>query len=384
MAMIINIEPTAARDLALLAENSGRKSLVVGVDIGATNTRVVIKARGRPHVPLCKFKAQRVSTLYRGFREAAEVLFSALPDCIVVAACIDAAGPIAADKSNVEITNWKDKGDRTLRLHDLPKALFPAGRVRLLNDLEACCYGILALNKDGELPNYFKPLWGQQQAKLNPNHYLVVACGTGLGVGILLRDETVRGSGFRVLPVEFGHTLITFKGPNHPDTPGDMGLYNFISNKIYEGKEGVEFEDVCSGRGLERAYQFHAGPNAKPLNAGEIGKLSVEGDAAAKEAAYSHYKLLIRAAQNTCVGLQCKGVLLCGGNQVNNSKFVRENAGRLREEFLQHPKRSWLEPVTMLQQETDTNANLLGALFMAEGLAETPVAAALKKLRARY
>lgn len=68
-------------------------------------------------------------------------------------------GPISLDGSAVEITNWPDKADRTLRTELLPPSLFPKGHTYLLNDLESCCYGLLALHAADQLGNYFSPLW---------------------------------------------------------------------------------------------------------------------------------------------------------------------------------------------------------------------------------
>lgn len=55
----------------------------------------------------------------------------------------------------MEITNYK--GAKNLSVDDLPFELFPPQKTKFINDLEACCYGILYLNHDSKLQEYFVP-----------------------------------------------------------------------------------------------------------------------------------------------------------------------------------------------------------------------------------
>ena len=79
-----------------------------------------------------------------------------------------------------------------------------------------------------------------------------MAMGTGLGVGCLvyLNGKHV------VFPMEVGHTLVTLYGDNYAETKEDKELFNYLSHKLYHGEHLPEFEDICSGRGLEWTYQF--------------------------------------------------------------------------------------------------------------------------------
>ena len=103
------------------------------------------------------------------------------------------------------------RGERAAHLHvDLPVTLFPRDATVILNDLEATCYGILALDQRNELARYFAPLWGAPAAaaiELLPACYVVEAMGAGLGVGVIVRNHDA--DEFGVLPLENGHTQVS-------------------------------------------------------------------------------------------------------------------------------------------------------------------------------
>ncbi|KAH3763056.1 Glucokinase 1 [Pelomyxa schiedti] len=343
---------------------------VMGVDIGATNTRVALQRVGDSEVVIVKkIQADRVSTLISQLETVSAWLLPLVRGIGPLTSCMDAAGPISPNRKQVEITNWPDKTDRTLNVDTMNQKMFPPGKTLLLNDLEACCYGILGLNAAGTLGNFFAPLWGPNMDTLQPFHYLVLAMGTGLGVGLLLRI----GNEFKVVPAEIGHTLVTSFGPTHPEHATDTALTEWLSTKLYMGRHGIEFEDICSGRGLEWAYEWViTSHNATGLETRLPAAAIAERGSAetpclyAREALWLHYKYLFRVAQNTCVGVQTKGVILAGDNQVNNHKFVRSNVAQLQEQFLTHPKKGWLSGIPVVQQETKINVNLVGALYMAQ------------------
>jgi len=238
--------------------------------------------------------------------------------------------------------------------------------------LESCCYGILALDQLNLLSDFFEPLWGENpQVKIGSVHHAVLAAGTGLGVGLLVK----LGSNlpFQVYPLEFGHTLISPLGKNHPERDLDSRLSDYLSEKLYEGKYTAEQEDIVSGRGLSAVYNFLV----KDLSNTPSGLNPVEIVVAATtqpvneyalKALQIHYKQLIRTAQTVSVGLQVKGIFLAGDNQVANHGFVKPYAGELRTAFLNHPKRHWIENVPIYAQHKIFNINLYGTLFVARSL----------------
>jgi len=190
--------------------------------------------------------------------------------------------------------------------------------------------------------------------------------GTGFGCGLLLFND-----GFhKVLPLETGHTTITTLGKNHKDKKEEEELFDYIGAKLYNNQNTIEFEDVCSGRGLGYCYEFVTKDDAsveKNITAQEIVSkaLCENPDPYASKALLWHYKYLFRSAQTQCVGLQAKGVFLAGDNQVYNNSFVTKHTNTFKEEFLNHTKRKWIEEIPFYQQTKKYNLNLHGTLFVA-------------------
>ena len=107
-----------------------------------------------------RFKCTSVKTILENFDLIANKFTDF--DLTVGAAAIDAAGPISRlsdGTQQVVITNWSGDEERTLTTEKLPERLFPKKKTAMLNDLEAGCYGILALDAQGKLGKFFKPLY---------------------------------------------------------------------------------------------------------------------------------------------------------------------------------------------------------------------------------
>jgi glucokinase len=54
-----------------------------------------------------------------------------------------------------------------------------------------------------------------------------------------------------------------------------------------------------------------------------VAIVAAAGNAQAQRALEIHYRILMRTSQNIAVGMNVKGVFLCGDNQVSNDKFVK-------------------------------------------------------------
>jgi glucokinase len=174
-----NIKPTVEQT----------RKYVVGVDVGGTNTRVAIGGLDGQYVIVSKFQASTLKQLLDGLEKLAAPLISIM-GFSPYAACLDIAGPVQEHGTKVEITNYVgSSGERTIKTSDLPGSLFPAGRTVFINDLESCCYGIVGLDEHKKLGEFFEPLWGAENntVQLNPVHHAVLAAGTGLGAGLLLK-----------------------------------------------------------------------------------------------------------------------------------------------------------------------------------------------------
>jgi len=282
---------------------------------------------------------------------------------------LDAAGPVGNHGTEVQITNYLLE-NRHLTIKDLPSALFPKKTV-FINDLVAACEGIIALGEDGRLSEFFQPLWSPFQediVKLSLKNvtYVVMAMGTGLGSAVLLPQSTTHS----VLPTENGHTSLTPLGPFHPDYKEECELLEFISKKIYGGQQSIEWEDICSGRGLVSCYQFLTRNDVNisdKISALDVVQQALEqSDPKAEKALLLHYKYLFRISQQQSIGMIAKGVFLAGDNQVSNDSFVIKHIPYFKEEYLRSTKKEWILETPVYRQTKSYNLNLLGCLHYAK------------------
>jgi glucokinase len=81
----------------------------------------------------------------------------------------------------------------------------------------------------------------------------VCAMGTGLGTGVIRYNPK---DGFSVLTLEGGHCKATFPGRKAENRETDMKRLEYLSQVLYQSKHSIEFEDICSGRGLQSCYEF--------------------------------------------------------------------------------------------------------------------------------
>merc|ERR1712137_123631 len=343
-------------------------ALYVAVDTGATNTRVAIGTKTE-FVLVAHFKCSCTKHLVASLNEIALELATLVdPASCVRAGCLDAAGRVSEFGKLVDITNYT--GERFLALSDLPPALFPPGRSRILNDLESACYGISGLNASGRLDQYFTVLFGKESENdsLPFENHLVCAIGTGMGVGLMM---ALNGSNdFVVLPLEAGHIQFNPCSMSDPRREEENQMIQFIGGQLYNDKCSLEYEDLSSGRGLLKLYEWAAScihkECNKSLSAVEISELAIKGECeAASKALFYHYLYLARGSANLAVGLQAKGIFWAGGNQVSNHNFVAQHSDKLREEFLSHTKVDWIKDCPIYTQINRININLEGAFHVS-------------------
>jgi len=331
------------------------------VDVGATNTRIqILISDEMEKIPIYKFECKCTLKLVQELESLGESIYSIFGKESSGSA-LALAGPIQEGGFRVEITNYT--GEKLLEKKQLPQSLFR--NTFFLNDLEACCYGILSIGLEGKLGDYFINAWSKEkekkEIKFNSINYGILAMGTGLGTGtILSRKEGT----FSILALEAGHCKATFPGRSSKDREKDVYRLEYLSKKIYDSKYSIEFEDICSGRGLESCYEFETlNMNQKKLTSKEISQESLQGNKYAEDAMLAHYRYLMKAAQNITVMTVCKGVFFAGDNQVNNEEFFSKYSGVLQQEFNAHVKSEWLESMVAYRQVEPCNFNLQGAFY---------------------
>ncbi|MGH7392331.1 MAG: glucokinase [Candidatus Rokuibacteriota bacterium] len=143
------------------------------------------------------------------------------------AACFGVAGAVVDGRCTATNLPWVLDEQKLA-------ADIPAGRVRLMNDLEATGHGVLAL--EGASLDTLQP------GTRRPGNIAVIAAGTGLGEALLVWD------GRR-------HLVVASEG-GHADFAPRTGLEDDLLKSL-RGKHGhVSYERVLSGRGLFNIYRF--------------------------------------------------------------------------------------------------------------------------------
>lgn len=162
-------------------------------------------------------------------------LVGAGPAGPIDAACFGVPGPVVDGRCVTTNLPWKVE-ERSLA------AAIGAGRVRLVNDLEAAGYGVLGLGEAS--------MATLQAGAMRPGNRVLVAAGTGLGEALLVWD----GRRHRVVPSEGGHADFA------PRAEREMELLRFLGKDL----EHVSVERVLSGPGLHGVYRFLRGRGAEP------------------------------------------------------------------------------------------------------------------------
>lgn len=217
------------------------------------------------------------------------------------AACFGVAGPVreAPDGQSVQVTNLPWRLDTGSLVNTTGIA-----RIRLINDFQAVGYGIEALI-DSDLETL-------QQGLVQPNApRLVIGPGTGLGMGILVKQ----GDHYEALPSEGGHIDFAATG----------ALQQELLDYAMQHVGRVTCEYLISGPGLERIYHFLCEKNPAATapaleQAGEdlaamISTLALSGeDVRAGQALRLFTSLCGAYAGNIAlIALPYSGVYLAGG-----------------------------------------------------------------------
>lgn len=188
--------------------------------------------------------------------------------------------------------------------------------------------------------------------------------------------KTPKKQKYDILPLEIAHCTLPLENNDK-----NAGFIKFLSENFHSSEKGNQmpvFEDIVSGRGIFNAYAYENQESSKVLK--EIGKDHVKREEIIKSIAKNcknnpenskimktYCEFLMLTAQSLCVTIpKMSGVLFCGGNQVENSDFFKENVEELHKIFLDHPKREWLNKVSFFSQSKKHNFNLAGCRAYAE------------------
>ncbi len=215
--------------------------ILVG-DIGGSKTRLAIfepsAVRTEALTSTCIDSAGHDSL------ESVLELFLDLHPTKVRAAVFGVAGPVVDGASRTTHLSW------TIRESSLARQL-GTRRVVLVNDLAATARGLTTL-RDDEMETL------QAGSPAGQGNQAVIAAGTGLGEGLLIRQEeqflTVASEGGHV---EFG-----------PRDELEMELWRWLRKRVPR----VEYESLVSGPGLVNLYRFFHRDQSHPDPWGDDGE----------------------------------------------------------------------------------------------------------------
>ena len=350
----MKLEEVSRSDFIAAGRRLAKDPVSIVCDVGASNVRVglltsYLEQGGR--LVFTKFKVKNIRALIEGFEEIAKEL----PDLNVKIAAINIPGPVI-DTIGGPIANYEGTPkEKMLDVDKLPARLFPRGHTRLLNDLEAAAYGVLASKELGLFNGHFKTMW--RSTNDVPGHILIVAPGTGLGNALLHYHPANRQ--FTVLPLEFGHTNIA----EHHHNVGF--LYQYAA-EMKRGPYPPEYDDICSGRGLERIYREISG--GKKLAAENIAKEAHAGRKEALDAMREFNRYLMHFCSSMGMGFVATHILLVGDNVVSNSFFYEkdEEVEKMRKALLSHSteRMGFMSRIAVSRQSQRLNMNILGCAYV--------------------
>ena len=200
--------------------------MILAGDVGGTKTTLALFEPHGDALVLVR-EVTLTSHDFESLEAAIERFLDAGPRPEIEAACIGIAGPVVDGRCVTTNLPWVV--DERLLAHAIP-----AGRVRLLNDLEATAHGIWALGED--------ELVSLQSGALRRGNLAVIAAGTGLGEAIVIGDGRIR----TVIATEGGHADFAPRGELEED------LLRYLRKEF--GR--VSYERVLSGPGLMNVYRF--------------------------------------------------------------------------------------------------------------------------------
>jgi glucokinase len=365
-----------ACDRSPLSVKRGSTSLFFVVDIGASNSRFGFAARGgsKVYIRFVKVSVNSIVALIAAFKTFAEKIGESVCKRIV-SATLNLPGPVQGSVGG-PISNYlgSTSEEKTLHLSALPASLCPPHHTVMLNDLEACAYGVVATHHFKIFSKYFKSLWkGTIDPKngnaegLSHGNCVVVAPGTGLGIAVV-QYHAFSGK-YTVIPLEFGHTSV--------QSETDRKFVDAYKADLKRGNYAPEYDDICSGRGLERLYAFvltEKGYNtSKKATAKEISDLARNNDPLAVEAVELYHKFLMRVCSQMAIGFVPHTFVLCGDNVVHNQYFYERKGAveTMKQQMFDHSceRYGFMSKPSMLRQSAFGNLNLLGCMYVCEGAA---------------
>ena len=299
-------------------------------------------------------------------------IFSLVPNIQILATTFSFPGPIDNDK--VEIPNWWATGDNHFSKSDFAHLRLAKGQVSFINEIQALGHGLISTDEFYGLEDDFAPLWKPPAMDVMPTLYplyfsseaaAVLQVAFGLGAAFIVPIDS--SDSYRVIASEWGHSLVQLCGPDEPGYEEERALTKFIAER--KGA-AVEWEDICSARGLKNCYDFEAqnmqmqNEGAKPVNSIE----EIERDPAepiAAKALTTHFKFLMRFARMCAISFTCKSVFITYSVFNSGTQCLQRHIAMCRDEFMHFTKSEWVSNVSVFVQTSDRNISSMGVMYHA-------------------
>ncbi len=257
----------------------------------------------------------------------------------VTQVCIAAAGPVHGDALSFTNLDWRIDAGKIQKDFGLEKVV-------LVNDLTAVIWSLQSLPASD-----FVAL---KEGHVQGDRVLVVAPGTGLGVGIGVRTE----SGLVCIPSEGGHVSFS------PRTRAERELLAFLSIENHH----VSVESVCSGLGLGALFRFvtKENPCEEKLDHHALGpwlSLQVAENGAYGPAVLQTYNLFFDVMAEVCGNLAVTclpgaGIFLAGGLMPKLSAFMDRE--RFTRRFLDRSVQKEVLETIPISEISNPNPALIG------------------------
>jgi len=325
---------------------------IIGADIGGTNSDfgVFEITNNIPELILSvHYKSKEIAS----FTSTVKNILSYLKNTYNITiknASFAAAGVVSEDRSSCKVTNLSFYIDakEIINHTDIKK-------VALSNDFEVIGFGVKLIDKNKLIKiNNAKAKERETQA--------ILGAGTGLGKCIMHWNKKLKR--YFATPTEGGHADFS------PQSPVEYELTEYIK-KSEKRTSNVRWEDILSGAGISRLYNFFCYKNInnkKDLDTKEIF-LHRDKDNNCLEAYNLFTKTYARCAKNFALDTLAKGgVYIAGGIAAKHIDIFHQKT--FINEFTNSLKHSTLLKNIPIYVITDYNVSLYGAAqyMILEGL----------------
>lgn len=294
-----------------------------------------------------------------------KMLYTEFPSINVLATTISFPGPVEID--DVEIPNWWTTGENKFNKSEFSGFKFCKYQFDFINEIQALGHGLISTDEFFGLEDDFVPLWKPPALETMPTLYplyfsseasAVLQVSSGLGTALLIPIDT--SDSYRVIASEWSHSIVQLCGPDESAYSEELELVRYIGAR--KGAS-VEWEDVCSTRGLANCYRFVTRNDeiANPVE--QIEKDPLEPSAS--KALSIHFKFLMRFARTCAISFTCRSVFINYSIFSGGTKALQRHVPICRDEFMHFTKSEWVSNVSVFVQINDRNISAYGVMCHA-------------------